>query len=431
MSNKSPLEPGDVIIESINLVKINSSSAEVNLLDLIVRADIYESIKSPIITGNITILDSINLRETYPIVSDKCKVIIKFKSHPDLPTRTFDLLIKNISEVTSHTHSQFSTYDLSLCSIEILNNSKQLFTKPLREKKIHEYVDYIMTDIIGTKKRMISDPSGTKGVQSLDIIQMKPFQSIDFLRRRAVSASYKSSTYSFFENKRGFNFVPIEYLFERKGGKIEMGEYYYDSDVKTNVKNVTYKNIIAYDHLVQQSTPKMLQEGALRNVTTSLDIRTRTYRTVDFDLSKEFSNFKFTSTAKKINTPDFEQQYSRTPTVTNYIINTSKNPDNYLVDKIGFNKSFTELLTQNVLRIFIWGDSTLSAGYRIQCRLPAFQGLTNQKGIKKNESSKFLSGEYLISSIRHSFTRLQNKYRYNISTELIKGTYGEARVGGQ
>lgn len=427
MANKQPFEPGDVIIESITLVDLKGTKTY-NLFDLIVSIDIYESIKSPVITGNIKLLDAINLKETFPIVSDKCKVIVKFKSHTDLPTRTFDLLIKDVKN-TINDSDQYSTYDLALCSIEILNNSKQLFTAPLRKQKIHEYVEYIMKEIIGTSKRVVSDTSGTKGAQDVDIIQMKPFQSIDFLRRRAVSATYKSSTYSFFENKRGFMFMPIEYLFERQGGKLEMGEYYYDTDVKTSIKNKTYKNIIAYEHLVQQSTPKMLQEGALKNVTTSLDIRTRTYETVEFDLSKEYSNFKFPGITKKINTPDFEQEYGKQPTITNYIINMSKNPDNYLVQKIGFNKAFSELLTQNILRIFIFGDSTLSAGYRIQCRIPAAQGLTNLKGKKKNEGSKYISGEYLISSIRHTFTKLQGKYRYNISTELIKGTYGETRAG--
>ena len=281
-----------------------------------------------------------------------------------------------------------------------------------------------MKQIIGTSKQLNLDSGGTKGVQDLDIIQMKPFQSIDFLRRRAVSNKYKSSTYSFFENKNGFVFAPVEYLFERKEGNI--GKFTYDTQVKQDFVKSTYNNIIAYQHISQQSTTKMIQEGALKNVTTSLDLRTRTYETVVFDLSKEFSNFKFPGKTSKINNDVFEYEYGKTPAVTNFLINTSKNPDNFLLQKIGYNKAFTELLTQNILRVMTWGNSDLSAGYRIDCTVPASQGLTIQKPKLKNEKSRYVSGEYLVSSLRHSFSKLQNKFRYTNSSELIKGTYGES-----
>jgi hypothetical protein len=63
-----------------------------------------------------------------------------------------------------------------------------------------------MKDKLKTKKDVFLVPSGTKGTQNVSPNQVKPFQSIDFLRRKAVSPKYKSSTFTFFENKMGFNF---------------------------------------------------------------------------------------------------------------------------------------------------------------------------------------------------------------------------------
>lgn len=426
MASKRSFEAGDVIIESFNLVDIKNSKGPISLIEQFESIDIFESIKSPIITGKVLILDALNIRETYPILADKCKIILQFKNHPDLPSRTFDLLITEVKNISPDPNGKYSRYELSLCSIEILDNSKQLFKASLRQKKIDDHIKYILTDVIQTKKQITLDPSGTKGIQDLDLIQMKPFQSIDFLRRRAVSVKYKSSAYSFFENKTGFVFGPIEYLFERKEGRIKDAEFFYDTDSQQNVKNITFRNILSFNHITQQSTAKMVQEGALKNTTTSLDLRTRTYETVDFDLIKEFSNFKFPGKTKKINTSNFESEYGKQPATTNFLINMSKNPNNYLVEKIGFNKAFVELLTQNILRIMTWGDSVLSAGYKIQCQVPSIDGKTQMKGNKKNETSSFVSGEYLISSIRHMFTRLQSSYRYVNSMELIKGTYGES-----
>jgi len=430
MASKKSFEAGDVVIEKLELVDLSGKKRPYNLLDQFETINIFESIKSPVITGLIQIVDGINLRESYPIVAEKCKIILKFKNDPNLPSRTFDLLITDINNVQPEQNAQYSTYDLVLCSKEILDNSKQLFTTSMRQKRIDEYIKYIMTDIITTQKDVIIYPGGnTKGVQDLDLIQMKPFQSIDYLRRRAVSIKYRSSSYCFFENKLGFIFAPIEFLFEREDGKIKDAEFFFDTDVRQNAKNITIRNILAYNHMTQQSTAKMVQEGALKNVTTSLDLRTRSYQTNTFDLSKEFQNFKFPGKTSKINTASFENEYGQMPAVTNFIVNTSKNPDDFLVDKIGFNKAFVELLTQNILRIMTWGDSMLSAGYRIQCQVPTIDGQTKPKGTKLNEVSSYVSGEYLISSIRHMFHKLQAKHRYLNSMELIKGTYGETRRG--
>ena len=425
MASKLSVEPGDVIIESLQLVDLNGKKAPCTITEQCETIDIFESIKSPLITGVIDFTDGLNIREEYPIIQEKCKIILKFKNHPDLPSRTFDLLITEIKNIAPDPNAKFSKYQLILCSKEIIDNSKQLFTGTLREKRIDDYIEYILKNIIGTNKKLSLYSGGSKGTQDLDLIQMKPFQSIDFLRRRAVSIKYKSSAYCFFENNSGFVFAPIEYLFERKEGRIKDAEFFYDTDVQYNVKNIGFRNILAYNHVTQQSTAKMVQEGALKNVTTSLDLRTRSYQKNTFDLVKEFPNFKFPGKTSKINTANFESEYGKQPAVTNFLINTSKNPDNHLIDKIGYNKAFVELLTQNILRIMTWGDSVLSAGYRIQCQVPSIDGKTKSKGNRKNEVSTKVSGEYLISSIRHMFNKLQLKFRYTASMELIKGTYGE------
>jgi hypothetical protein len=45
---------------------------------------------------------------------------------------------------------------------------------------------------------------------------------------------------------------------------------------------------------------------------------------------------------------------------------------------------------------------------------------------KKLRRNGVLALEYLISSLRHMFTRIQGRYRYFNSMELIKGSFGES-----
>jgi hypothetical protein len=422
-------QPGDVEISAIDLIDIDGKKNPISIKNLIENVDIFESIMSPVIFGSILITDAIKLRESYALVN-KCKIYFEFHLPSGMtptPLRKFELLVTGIENEQPVNNGTAQQYTLNLCSIEILDNSKQLFTLPLTDKPINDYVLLIMKDKLNTKKDIFLAPSGTKGTQNVSPNQVKPFQSIDFLRRKAVSPKYKSSTFTFFENKMGFNFYPIEYMFERPEGKLQDALFFYDSDVSTDVTNINFRNILSYVHVTQQSTAKLVQNGALKNTTRSLDLRTRTSKEVVFDLTKEQDNFKFMGKNNMgFNSSSFEVDFAKLSTTNYYMIKSSSNPETYEDEKIGYSKAFTELLTQNILRIMTWGDSMLSAGYRIDCRLPAFSGLTGEAGKPKSDMSKLVSGEYLISSLRHMFTRIQGRYRYFNSMELIKGSFGES-----
>ena len=73
-----------------------------------------------------------------------------------------------------------------------------------------------------------------------------------------------------------------------------------------------------------------------------------------------------------------------------------------------------------------WGDPYITAGYRIECKLPAPIGLTTESGKVVAETSEYISGQYLVSHVRHMFNKIQYKMKYTNSLELIKGSYGQS-----
>lgn len=424
--------PGDVNI-SVFITDLNSTKF-VNITDLVQLVDIYESVSSPLIRGKIMVLDSLNIRESFPLIRQKCKVSLHF----NVPSskgisgieRIIDLLVQEVSNITINENSTSSSYELDLVSIEILNNAKNLFTVAMRNQSIDTYINYIMSEFIKSKKSIYFDPSGTKGEQYLDPINVKPFQAIDMLRRKAVSKKYLSSSYTFFENRMGFNFLTAEYMLERPNGLLKDATFFFDSDVATSVKNMTYRNIIAYTHMSQSSTTKLLQDGALNNVVRSVDLRTRTKKKVNTKLSDVQNQF---STGGKIpiNESKFEQEYGTKHTSTYNLIKSSSNPENYLDDKIGPSKTFVSLLTQNIVRILTWGDNMLSSGFRVKCTLPTVDGKTSESGKKDTSASKMVSGEYLIWHIRHIMEKQSlKKFIYKNSMELVKASYSELKGYG-
>ena len=410
---------GDVNILQITLSNLSGTKA-ISIVDQALKLDLYESIMSPMIFGQVLMYDSVNIREKFPIIGHKCKIVFEFVTPPVQKHRKVELVITDVKNVTMSPNGKDSSYQLLLASPEILNNSIFLNTTTLKNKSIQEYVNEVI-GYLKTNKQCYYDEYGTKGVQSLDPVVIKPFQVIDLLRKRAVSNRYKSSSYAFFENRRGFNFMPVEYLFERKNGRLKDAMFFFDSDVNMNVNNIDWRNVLAYKHITQESTIKLLQEGAFKNISNSIDLRTRSKVIIDYDIKNEQDNFLFADMMRKsLASSSFQEAYSSMPATTFNSLTNSKNPNNYLVEKAGYVNAFSQLLTQNIVHILVYGDCLLSAGYRIDCRIPLTSGFK-----KTTQNSPLVSGEYLISSIRHMFDKTQ-RWKYHISMELIRGTYGEA-----
>lgn len=426
MASKS-FNSGDVIIKTFDLTSLDGTK-QVNILDLVKVVDIYESILSPIITGSIFLVDNIALRENFPIVGGKCKVKLNFVTpSTGITPRMMEFVVSEVTNIRTDEHSVGSSYTLSLASVEILENAKSYFRAPLIGNTIEDYVDMILKDILKTKKQIWKEEKGTKGQQRMDVVTMKPFQAIDMLKQKAVSKAYKSNVYTFFENKLGFNFVPIEYLLSIKHKLIQDAVFFYDSDVKTNVKNTTFRNILAYNHMVQESPAKLIHEGALKNKTNHYDLRTRTKQTVEYDYAKASNEFQYSKGARPIHKAGFEEEYGKLPASTFNVIQNSVIPESYAHEKMGYAKAFVTMLTQNILRIMVWGDSYLSAGYRVRVEAPKASGLTKPGGKPNNaQKSDFASGEFLISHLRHNLTKVNVGFRHLTSLELVNVAYSKS-----
>lgn len=427
MSNKS-FNSGDVIIKTLNLSSLDGER-QINIVEQAQVIDVYESIVSPVITGSIVMLDNVALRENFPIIGGKCKVNIQFFTpDPDSSKviRTIEFIVTEVNNVQTDEHALGSTYELSLASVEILENAKAYFREPLKNDTIQNHVVKILTDKLKTKKPIIKDTRDTKGNQRMDVINLKPFQAIDILKKYAVSNFYKSNVFTFFENKSGFNFLPLEYLLSDDSRLIKDAIFFYDSNSKTNVKNITFRNILTYKHIVQESPTSLIHLGALNNKTNNFDIKTRTTQTVEYKYSTAKDEFKYSRGSRPIHKASFEQTYTDSLAHTFNVVQNSTLPESYAHEKIGYAQAFTAMLTQNILRIMVWGDSMLSAGFKVRIETPKTEGLTKAGGKPKIEKSDFVSGEFLISHIRHSFSKINIGYRHFTSMELVNVAYGKS-----
>lgn len=419
---------GDVTIHQLYLSSLDANDF-FPIMEQVSNIDIYESILAPIFSGTISINDSIGLREKFILTGGQTKLTISFSS-PGAYTkpRKFEFLVTDLQNLTMGVNAGSSTYELVLFSIEIANNANQLKRTPMQGLPIDQYIQLILSDNIKTKKFFFYDYGGTRGIQDLSMMGLKPFQVIDMLKQSAVSKSNasKSSVYVFYENRSGFNFVPIELLLTSPKKLIGDGIYFFDNDSLTSVKNMTYKNILAYRQIAQDSTNKLIADGGMRNVVNSVNINTRQKTQVTHNVGNLDGVFSGTNDSRARHNSATKNSNNKNDSQVYNLISNSTSPRTHSEFKIGSAKAFIAQLTQNILRIMVYGDTGISAGFRINVRVPAAAGTTTKGGKgQKPGISEVGSGEFLISHVRHMIQKSNLGFKYYVSMELVNPSFNK------
>lgn len=260
---------GSPKIEILSLTTVLGESFD--LTPLLVSMNIYEDIFSPVMTGTITINDTLGLFDRLPICGEE-KITVKIYNWDYSQTnndalnfihRTFDILkISDISQTNEYTKA----YTLHFASPELLKNETMQLSKSYINVRTSEVIARIMTNSyedgegIGFEGqdyfddrykvspylqrneteswKAIKDDSNsvelfvekTKYVEPIiSFPYSKPFDIISMLASRSMRVSLgnaqnqkqaQAANFLFFENKRGFQFVSVDTLLEGKDFEI-------------------------------------------------------------------------------------------------------------------------------------------------------------------------------------------------------------------
>lgn len=410
--------PGDVEIKNITLIS-QDGQRKYNLIGQAISFDVYESIMSPVIFGELIIADSIGLQQSFPIIGEEY-VLLEFATPKSKETsrylfRTDDVRNKKVSE-----NNKKVTYTIPLYSAELIKNASRLVSRPY-ENTPSALIKEIMSEYIGTEKPVnIED---TTGVEKGKITRMQPFKAIDFLRYRSTSARYVSSSFVFFENRKGYHFVSIERMLNEGGKVAGFGtdkEFFFDTSRKDNVKDVTMRNIIAYNQMSGGSPLAKIQTGGLTAVQQAYDYVSGGLQRVTYTDNVGGDKFKFgVDNAAGQNSTDFVRLHGKTTAVTNIRPVSADKPANTLTEAMVARRAFATKISQNITQIHIYGDTELTVGDVIKCNFPAAIDAENNKGW-----SRLDSGNYLISKLRHTVL-IGDRPQHSISLELIRGFMSE------
>lgn len=414
-------QPGDV--ELVDIVLLSEDQQRTySLISQAVTVDIFESIMSPVMWCEMTISDSMGLLQNFPIIGEEYVKIV-YKT-PKLKGKRSEYLFR-VNAVTNKRVTENNkkiTYTLQCCSAEMITNVKT-FVDMNDTDTCKNLVEKVMEDFIKTEKPLHIEE--TVGIEKILMNRVTPFSMIDYLRQRAVSNRFQSSSYCFFESRRGFTFATLEGLMEEGAKRVESGNhdkvFFYDTARNDSFENVTIRNILAYNQIQFADTISKINHGALNNAVQNFDLITGDVQKITYTDNLGADQFKSSSsTSSSGQSTSFTRHHGKTSTIAKLVTTRSDKSLTNHPEKLSKAQAYAQKLSQNITQIHIYGDSTIQVGDVIECRFPSGVDTSKDRGV-----SRLDSGTYFVAKVRHMILNGERP-QYTQALELIKTDLQEA-----
>lgn len=416
-------EAGDVKIIGITISKITGPQKVVDLRSQLLSLSMYEDINEPSMVLEIILADAINLVQDYPIVGEEIIVVNFVTPGRDSPTKK-GFIVYSVDSTGVSPSGRGSVYTIKAVSPFHFFSSGTLI-----EKSYNDTVDEIVKDIVKTVAKESNIPFSnlliekTKGLVPITIPRLNPFQAIDMLRQKAISAEIPSGgMFVFFENQYGMQFKSIETLLKENKNDVASKSFTYAPDTKSDKSREQYafRNILRYEHLDKFNSVEKIINGAVVNAVQSFDILSKELETFTFKLAEKASTFTATDNKASLpNSNQFIEKHSKTIGKKFFVPKDSSKGADFIETNLGAKQAFSTLMNQNSVRILINGDNYISTGEVVELNLPETSGTTERK-----TKDRLNSGNYIITRLRHILTMEEgNKPKHQIAMDCSRLGY--------
>lgn len=415
----------------------------------------------------------VNNSKGFPIVGEEFLEIVYTNSFNDKNVK-LRFAVYSISDIIYSKNNTVKEYTLNFCSEEHLIDATTLVMKKYSKQNSDNIKDLcrdflnlddgtsVVTNIqnaVGmntagslgypstgdkaqfkSKKKLVT-VQPTAGVQDVVIPRLSPLQAAEFLARRSMGddEKFQSGTFLFFENFEGFHFCDLEYLILKGVQKAAQDEvpytYFYENPLirdpnKPLPPEREFKTVHRIDHMHYFDTVEKLKMGMFESEVITYDFINGNHNPNRFRfLNNEnmnnrdgiaLGNFKnqhfpenSTSFMNKVVTKDdTDMKFSRKFLIPKDLSDPTR--DTYL-DIIYPNRaSYFTRLAQDVFTIHTYGDPTIRAGDVILLNVP------DGDGNDPTALNPYLSGFYLVGTIRHIYTQTT----YQTIMDIYKNAFG-------
>jgi hypothetical protein len=411
--------PNDVDIKTLTIITSDGQSFDIR--NIFNGLNIYEDITSPVISGSIQIVDGMNFHSAMGLHGNEF-LAIQF-TRPGEKNVIYDKTFRIYkSSNRKPGKNQTQMYTLHFCSEELIFSNQQVISKRFKSDLISNYVKAILQVNLKTSMKKMDETNfeNSAGVTDIYLTKSKPFEAIEQMTKVAFNAN--KSTFLFFENRDGYNFVSLEKLVKR--GPIATLNF---SNAKLSQEDPTdgKSDETPYD-ITQINDFKFDQNFNILDNTKSptfagrlytLDILTQKYKRTDYNAKKLLSNTNIMmennhiiNDTKNRNQKTMFEEYDTNISYAMTNLDQTKNP--YLASKIFRvnNTNIENTLVQRKMQLTMLNNTSLNVitpanpyltvGYVVNLILPGFTPIPDAA----QNVDPYHSGNYLITNVRHNIT---------------------------
>lgn len=425
----SIISAGDFRLELLELYGTNGSSLDITYL--LQSIEFYEDIFSTSISGSIKIKDTRNLLETYPIIGqEKLKVKLRTPQEDQIDNKEneidFSEIYLSIYRIEQVENANDSTkfVKLGFTSNESLLNSSIRISQGF-SGKVSNIVEKILVskNLVGTNKDITIEP--TKNIHKFVIPNMRPFDAITMLARRATNTKGHTS-YLFYETLKGYKFVSVDKLYDKKDIMIyneAIGGSFETTDTANELFSIRKYKIMETKNMVAG-----MRLGLYASNITMTDIYTKSYKNYKLNYFDEYENHNHLDEnpiISDVQDPFIKNGIHETPNSSFHVMSSTNGKlfssgnsypyqDNNIEKWLLKRKSkLLEMDNSIKLHVEIFGNTKIQAGDVIRLNI------RNTSTINDEPYDPFYSGRYLITKLKHVFDDGESR-KHSCFLEVVK-----------
>ena len=424
---------GDIEIK--NILFVGSSGEFRDIGKIVLEVNVFQSLGEHYLQGEIVVNDAVSLLTT--LSGDRRAqiqggfnggevIILTYKMRDSsLPFVTHFFGVHEVAE-RQRIDEKDEVYILNCISAEAYRSSTKRISrayggtrgnlisnmvKSIVEEFIYDksmkdtHRDYRQILNIRTEKQINVSP--TNGKQNFIIPNLTPDDAIDYLTKEADNDNH-IPYYFFYENSHGFNFMDLNELVTRDVKETytymaqnvvgEQGES--DKD-ETPIRD--YQKIISFTVTSQTDIIGNTKKGLFRSKMINLDILRKNKSEYVFNYDKEYEKFNKLQKWKIPGQPDgipvVHMMQSRIGHDNDPLFRSENPMPSRVNQNLPRSQSYFNHIFNTMMEVSVPGNSELNVGDVIELNIPNATTINKLDGKK----DKYLSGKYLITSLRHKF----------------------------
>lgn len=375
------------------------SGKAVDLSRIAVRADVYENILLPGIFLELTLNDSIGLF-TATLHQDE-EICLSFSTYEGSAPIHYRFRIMEVNPAKQTPDNKSVVYVITAASDEFVKATDIKYASPeyaYQRKKVEpQRAVGGMLEILGSTKTLFYER--TLGKRTETSAGLWPFQFIKNVVDRAKSEKWSGGAFVFFENNKGYHFKTLQTLIEE--GVRNIGDKFFIHSTLANADTTSagWRNIIAYKMIQKGNLTAAQMSGAFNKRVVGVDRKTG--KQIEYrNKPGGAENPTMNPGAISLSAEAVNERGTEEGKVELVFIDSGEDGEWELEKKAALPAFLAQFF--NVLaHITIYGDTTITVGDVIQCRIPKPTGLSTEE---KAEEDSTASGNYMVMKCRHILT---------------------------